>query len=139
MLSAVDTKLQVFRDYQPLRKLAKEDRYKAQYCIDLIWSSYIIRFNSHLEFDGNVPMDEENFKKVAIRLDRFADRCVSKLYHRESIVIELKEESYLPQDLCEYISDKIDGAFEQIKLNYIIYRLSAYEKVLGDLSKKIGD
>ena len=29
----LDAKLRVFRDYQPLRKLAKEDKYKAQYCI----------------------------------------------------------------------------------------------------------
>lgn len=132
----LDAKLRVFRDYQPLRKLAKEDRYKAQYCIDLIWASYILRFNSHMEFDSNVPMEEEDFKKAAVRLDRFTDRCVSKIYHRDTIIIELKEESYLPQDLCEYIADKIDTNFEKIKLNYIIYRFSVFEKTLEDLTKK---
>lgn len=133
----IKIKLGTFYEYSPLRKIANEDIYKAKYCVDLMWSSYILRFNPHMVFDDQIPMNEEDFKGVASQLDRFTDRCISRQLHRSSVIIELKEDSNLPQTLCEYIADKIEMDYNQIKLNYIIYRLSICEKKVNALSEKL--
>ena len=129
----IAVKLGSFYEYLPLRKIANEDSYKAKYCIDLIWSSYIVRFDSHMVFDDRIPMSEDDFKGVAVQLDRFTDRCISRQLHRSSVIIELQEDSNLPQTLCEYVADKFETDYHQIRLNYIIYRLSSCEKAIKEL------
>lgn len=133
----ISLKMESYFNYAPLRKLSAEDSFKAQFCIDLIWSSYIVRFNSHMIFDEKVPMNEEDYKTVSVQLDRFVDRCISRQLHRTAVIIDLKEESHLSQEICEYIVDKFEKDYNQIRLNYIIYRLSSCEKSIRDLAEKI--
>ena len=132
-------KLDSFCQYVSLRKIAEEDIYKAKHCVDLIWASYIVRFDPHLVFDDGIPMDENGFKDVSAQLDRFVDRCVSRQLSKSAVVIDLVEESHLPQVLCEYIADKFEMDYNQIRMNYIIYRLSSCEKAIKELTEKCSD
>lgn len=133
----ISIKMKSYFSYAPLRQLAEEDIFKAQFCIDLIWSSYIIRFNPHMIFDEKIPMNEEDFKTVSVQLDRFVNRCISRQLHRSAVIIDLKDESHLSQEICEYIADKFEKEYNQIRLNYIIYRLSFCEKSIKELAEKI--
>lgn len=137
ILKYISIKMESYFNYAPLRQLAEEDVFKAQFCIDLIWSSYIVRFNSHMIFDEKIPMNEEDYKTVSVQLDRFVDRCISRQLHRSAVIIDLKDESHLSQEICEYIADKFEKEYNQIRLNYIIYRLSSCEKSIRDLAEKI--
>ena len=88
-------------------------------------------------FDEKIPMNEEDYKTVSVQLDRFVDRCISRQLHTTAIIIDLKEESHLSQEICKYIVDKFEKDYNQIRLNYIIYRLSSCEKSIRDLAEKI--
>lgn len=129
-------KLRSYNNYKPLRELAEADIYKAKCCVDLIWSSYVLRFNPHLVFDDSVPLKEADFKNVAAQLDRFTDFCVDRSYSFPAIIEELKEDANFGDILCEYIAGKIDADFEKLKLNYITHRLSMCERALDELSEK---
>lgn len=132
----IKLKLRTYNSYKALRELASTDIYKAKYCVDLIWSSYILRFNPHLVFDENVPLKEEEFKNVAVQLDRFTDFCIDRGYHISAIMFELKSDANFSDPLCEYIAEKIDSDFEKLKLNYIIHRISLCERAIDELSEK---
>lgn len=131
----IGLKLQRFNNYKPLRELAEVDIYKAKYCVDLIWNSYVLRFNPGLVFDETVPLEESDFKNVAVQLDRFTDFCVDRSFSLNAIIAEIKEDSCFVEPLCEYIAEKIDGDFEKLRLNYIIHRLSVCERTLDDLTR----
>lgn len=129
-------KLRSYNNYKPLRELAEADIYKAKCCVDLIWSSYVLRFNPHLVFDDSVPLKEVDFKNLAAQLDRFTDFCVDRSYSFPAIIEELKDDANFGDVLCEYIAGKIDADFEKLKLNYIMRRLSVCERTLDELSEK---
>ena len=139
MKKYISMKMESYFNYAPLRQLAEEDVIKAQFCIDLIWSSYIVRFNSHMIFDEKIPMNEEEYKTVSAQLDRFVDRCISRQLHRSAVIIDLKDEAHLSQEMCEYIADKFEKEYNQIRLNYIIYRLASCEKAIRELSEKVNE
>ena len=132
----IKLKLRTFENYKPLRKLAEKDIYKAKYCVDLLWSSYVLRFNPHLVFDDAVPLREEEFKSVAMQLDRFTDFCIDRGFCVSAIASELREDADFPDALCDYIAGKIDADFEKVKLNYIIHKLSMCERAIDELSER---
>lgn len=132
----IKLKLRTFENYNPLRKLAEKDIYKAKYCVDLIWSSYVLRFNPHLVFDEAVPLREDEFKSVAMQIDRFTDFCIDRSFCASAIASELREDSDFPEALCDYIAGKIDADFEKLKLNYIIHKLSMCERAIDELSER---
>lgn len=131
----LNARLKTLESYKPLRDLEKDDIYKAKFCVDLMWSSFILRFNPYLSFDKNVPLSKADFKKVAKRLDQFTDLCISRGFCLLAIVEKLKEESCMSDSLCNYIAEKIDTDFEKLKLNYIIYKISNCEESIQKLSK----
>lgn len=132
----IKLKLRTFENFKPLRKLAENDIYKAKYCVDLIWSSYVLRFNPHLVFDEAVPLREDEFKSVAMQIDRFTDFCIDRSFCVSAIASELREDSDYPEALCDYIAGKIDADFEKLKLNYIIHKLSMCEQAIDELSER---
>lgn len=132
----IKIKLRTYESYKPLRDLAAQDIYKAKYCVDVIWSSYILRFNPRLTFDENIPLNEESFKIVAMQLDRFTDYCVDRGYHIDAISYELKNNAGFSDVLCDYIAGKIDESFEKLKLNVILHRLSMCEQAIDTLSEE---
>ena len=132
----IKLKLRTFENYKPLRKLAEKDIYKAKYCVDLLWSSYVLRFNPHLVFDEAVPLREEEFKSVAMQLDRFTDYCIDRSFCASAIAVEIREDADFPEALCDYIAAKIDADFEKLKLNYIMHKLSICERAIDELSER---
>lgn len=132
----IKLKLRKFDNYKPLRQLAENDMYKAKCCVDLIWSSYVLRFNPNLLFDEAVPLQENEFKSMAMQIDRFTDFCVERSFCFSAIATELREDSDFPEVLCDYIAGKIDADFEKLKLNYIINKLSMCERAIDELSER---
>lgn len=132
----IKLKLRTFENYKPLCDLAIKDIYKAKYCVDLLWTSYILRFNPHLVFDETVPLTEEQFKSVAMELDRFTDFCVDRGFCASAIAVELKENSGASEIICNYIAEKIDADFEKLKLNYVIHKISMCERAIDALSER---
>ena len=122
----IKRKMKLFGGFKALRDLEQKDLFKAKYCIDLIWSSYVVRFDPYLDIPSQSPIsNEEDFVSVASSLDSFADMCVVRQLSASAICKELKEETGLSDDLSHYITDKIDKDFEKIKMNYIVDNLDS--------------
>lgn len=122
----IKRKMKLFDGFKALRDLEHEDLFKAKYCIDLIWNSYVIRFDPYLNIPSQSPIsNEEDYVSVARCLDSFADMCVVRQLSASAIYKELKDETRLSDDICHYITDRIDKDFEKIKMNYIIDKLDS--------------
>lgn len=122
----IKRKMQTFNAFKVLRDLEKTDPYKAKFCIDLIWNSYVLRYDPYLDIKTQSPINENEYISLASRLDAFADICVARQLCVSAISRELKEETGLSNEICKYITEKIDNDLEKLKLNFIIERL-AYE------------
>lgn len=119
----VNKKMLTYSNFKVLRELEKKDLYKAKYCVDLLWSSSVLRFNPYMEFDKNIPIGEKDYLGLAYHMDLFIEMCVARHLCHNAILIELSNETGVSAEMCEYIADKIDGDFEKLKLNFIIDRL----------------
>lgn len=123
----IKRKMQTFEGFKVLRDLEKKDSYKTKFCIDLIWSSYIVRYNPYLNIETHSPISENEYISVADRLDAFVDMCVVRQLCASAICKELEDETGLSNDVCQYMAKKIDDDFEKLKLNFIIENLTSHE------------
>ena len=124
----IKRKMQTFESFKVLRDLEKNDKIKAKFCIDLIWNSYILRYDPFLDFDSSSIISEKEYFSIGSCLDSFTDVCVVRLLCGSAISKELEEDSGLSTEICQYVAEKIDNDFEKIKLNYIVKRLSSIKK-----------
>ncbi len=115
--------LRTYNSFDALRKLEKDDIYKAKKCVDQIWESYILRYNPYFDNQESVLLNENEYKNVAREIDRITDLCLEHNFHVFAISKQFEDKSGLSTELCGYISKKIDEDFEKLKLNYIIYNL----------------
>ena len=116
----INRKLIHYSSFAYLRKEERENPYNARLVFDLLWTQYILRMKKQNSFDPPFPVGEETYKVLAAELNAFADFCVSRQLHIDSIYEQLKDISGVSHDICMYISQTIDRDFEKLKLNYLI-------------------
>ena len=121
-----------YRRFEPLRKLEREDIYKAKNCIDQIWTSYVLRHNPYFEEENNLLLTAQEYRDVAREIDNNTDICIGYNLHVKAISRHFIKETELSSELCEYIAAKIDADFDKLKLNYIIYKLRNIEDMLDE-------
>ena len=124
--------LDKYRRFEPLRKLEREDIYKAKNCIDQIWTSYVLRHNPYFEEENNLLLTAQEYRDVAREIDNNTDICIGYNLHVKAISRHFIKETELSSELCEYIAAKIDADFDKLKLNYIIYKLRNIEDMLDE-------
>ena len=119
----INTFLRIYHNFDALRKLEKDDIYKAKKCIDEIWESYILRYNPYFDNQENALLSNDQYRTVAREIDRITDLCIEHNFHIFAISKQFEDKTGLSSELCSYISKKIDDDFEKLKLSYIIYNL----------------
>ena len=120
----IDAHLRTYHSFDAIRKLEKDDIYKAKRCIDQIWESYILRYNPYFDNQENRLLSDTEYRSVAREIDRLTDLCIERNFHILAISKQFEEKSGLSGELCNYISQKIDENFEKLKLSYIIYNIT---------------
>ena len=120
IIAYIQNYMDKYNDYKALRELEKSDQFMAKYCVDMIWSNYILRYDPFEDFKSNIQIDNESFNAIAIQLDAFVDRCISQLLTERAMSKALMDDSGLSENLCRYIADLINNDFEKLKLNYIV-------------------
>lgn len=123
----IKRKMQTFNAFKVLKNLENKDSYKAKFCIDLIWNSYVLRYDPYLNVEAQSPISENEYAALASRLDAFVDMCIARQLCASAIGKELEEETGLSNEICRYIAEKIDGDLEKLKLNFIIEKLTSRE------------
>ena len=123
----IKRKMQTFNAFKVLKNLEKKDSYKAKFCIDLIWNSYVLRYDPYLNVEAQSPISENEYAALASRLDAFVDMCIARQLCASAIGKELEEETGLSNEICRYIAEKIDDDLEKLKLNFIIEKLTSRE------------
>ena len=123
----IKRKMQMFSVFKVLRDLEKNDLYKTKFFIDLIWNSYVIRFDPYLEIEKQSPISEKEYVSIASRLYSFSNMCAARRLCESAICKELEEETGLSNEICKYISEKIDCNMNNLKLNFVIDRLASLD------------
>ncbi len=123
-LRYINATLRTYHSFDSLRKLEIEDIYKAKRCVDQIWESYILRYNPYFSNPEGALLNDDEYRCVAKEIDRITDLCIEHNFHILAIIKQFQDKSGLSNELCRYISQKIDEDFEKLKLNYIIFNLS---------------
>lgn len=137
MSDHLQKKMRTYYNLKALRDLARIDIYKAKYCVDLIWSSYILRVDPQLTFDETVPLSKDDFQTASAQLYGFTHFCIDRRLCFSAIATELRENMKFTEALSDYIATKIDNSFNDLQLNFIVRRMFSLEETLNKLTNYI--
>ena len=128
--------LQFYNSFRLLRELESNDGMILKGLLSSIYQKNIVRF----EYDGLKQMtymgyDEEEVIDIAERMDYLTDYYVSRSFTRKEMVRDLRDETGLLTENCEYWADLIEENYLALKMNYIIEELGRIREELADLIK----
>lgn len=124
------SRLKLFKDFAILRTLEKEKKAKAEVLVDTIWKQFVIRYNPNFEIVDMDGVSEDEISGLMDALDFLSEYCVSRTLTYDAIVDEVKDQTDLSQEMCDYIARKIDRDYSELRLNYIVKRLRLLEKYM---------
>lgn len=120
---------------RPLCELEKKNPYEAERLLDIIWSQYVVRFDSRNTDMSTYPITENEFDALCIEIDNFADECVKRQLTSAAIRARLQKRTDMSTELIQYLTDKMDRDWTELKLNYIIYQLGALRTTIRKLQR----
>ena len=111
-----------------IRKFEKENRNQLEALIDEIWQQNTIRRNPGYIVDPlkSVRLDipEQEVNEFIITLNAIVDHCISRLLNYDGMVSVIQIQTGMSEELSEYIARKIDRAYDELRINYLIKRLT---------------
>lgn len=112
-----------------IRKFEKENRNQLESLIDEIWQHNTIRRNPGyvVEPTKSVKLDisEKEINEFILTLNAIVDHCISRLLNYEGMTSVIQIQMGISEELSEYIARKIDRAYDELRINYLIKRLTA--------------
>lgn len=117
--------LRLFWACIPINELEKQDYYAVEQVLDIIWNQYVLRFSGKELYKRQYPITVQEFQELCKALDRFVDDCVQKQLSAKAIYTRLQSEADLAPNVCQYLVDKFEQDWTELKLNYIIKQLRA--------------
>ena len=97
--------------------------------IDEIWQHNTIRRNPGyvVEPTKSVKLDisEKEINEFILTLNAIVDHCISRLLNYEGMTSVIQIQMGISEELSEYIARKIDRAYDELRINYLIKRLTA--------------
>ena len=132
LMQMLKSRVQLFNDFAVLRFLEKEKIITAQYLIDMIWKEFIVRYNPNFEIIDIDGVTAEAVSSCMDALEFLSDSCIRNMFSYDAIVSKVKDTTGLSSELCNYIAQKINGDFGELRANYIIKRLYTIEKLMQE-------
>ena len=120
--------LRLFWACIPVNELEEKDYYAVEQVLDIIWNQYILRFSGNELYKRQYPIALQEFKELCKALDRFVDDCIQKQLSAKAIYARLQKEANLASNVCQYLVDKFEQDWTELKLNYIIKQLRAIQE-----------
>ena len=114
-----------------IRKFEKDNRSQLESLIDEIWQQNTIRRNPAYIVDPlkSVKLDipEKEVNEFILTLNAIVDHCISRLLNYDGMVSVIKLQTGISEELTDYIARKIDRAYDELRINFLIKRLTARE------------
>ena len=114
-----------------IRKFEKENRNQLESLVDEIWQQNTIRRNPGYVVDPikSVRLDipEKEINEFILTLNAIVDHCISRLLNYDGMVSVIQIQTGISEELSEYIARKIDRAYDELRINYLIKRLTVRE------------
>lgn len=123
LLNYVKGKMKGYYRMAPIRELEKTSPDTVTNILGQILDNFVFRFDPRF---CRTYYEELGFKEltdlygVAITLDSLVSFVVKDNYTKEAIGAFLAEITYMSKTTCEYLAEKIDQNFEQLKLTIIL-------------------
>lgn len=129
--SLLNNRLRPYFACQFIRRFEKENRSQIESLIDEIWQQNTIRRNPGYVIDPiksvKLEIPEKEIDEFILTLNAIVDHCISRLLNYEGMVSVIKLQTGISEDLSEYIARKIDRAYDELRINYLIKRLTVRE------------
>lgn len=116
----------IFLSLKQLRLLQNERPEYVKNIFSFAFDSFILRYdpescNSYKEFEFN---DSDSFEKVLKTFDSLTQCCVGNLFTQKAAREFLMNNTSLNATICDFIAEKIDRNFLELKLNIIINKIT---------------
>lgn len=129
MLLRTEGLLQFYRAFSFLRELESEDPTALKGILSGIYQKHILRFEpGYLRYIAGGKYDEEVLENIAHRIDFLTNYYVCRSFTMQGMLNDLKDETGLSDDNCEYWADLIDRNYQILKMNYIMDELRELRK-----------
>lgn len=126
---SVEKTLRFYRSFSLIRKLEKKEPAVVKGLISAIYQKYIVRWErGWLKELVTERYQEEELSELARRMDYLTDYYVARAYTRQAMVVDLRYETGLSVENCEYWAELIDQNYLMLKLNYIVEELNKIKK-----------
>lgn len=113
--------LRLYIDFEVLREWEDRSGIELKGILDAIYRNYIVRYEpGYLEQLKNEVCDGEKLRGIAEQMDYLTDYYISRSYTRNKIVQDLRDETGLMEENCEYWADLIEKDYMALKMNYIV-------------------
>lgn len=125
----VEKTLRFYRSFSLIRKLEKQEPAVVKGLISAIYQKYIVRWErGWLKELAAERYQEEELSELARRMDYLTDYYVARAYTRQAMVMDLRYETGLSVENCEYWAELIDQNYLMLKMNYIVEELNKIKK-----------
>lgn len=128
--------LQLYIDFEVLREWEDRSGIELKGILDAIYRNYIVRYEpGYLEQLKNEVCDGEKLRSIAEQMDYLTDYYISRSYTRNKIVQDLRDETGLMEENCEYWADLIERDYMALKMNYIVAGIERMQMSLRKAEK----
>lgn len=122
LLEDVKKSLEFYFTFSELRKIQNENSNRAKKVIDYLFENAIVYFdrqfsNTYAEFGFET---RESFFDTARSLDALTEYYVTLHFAASAIKRDLKEETEFSDDICDYLTEKIQSHYQILQLNIVM-------------------
>lgn len=125
LMGRIKNSLEAYYDMEPLRVLEVKDYQMALRLVDHVFEKAIVRFDPDVdEAYGEFGLDSNSTYIEIISV--FVSLCefiICKNLHRNAMVDVIYRNIRLSKKMCNYIADKIDNYFDQIRMKLILEKM----------------
>jgi len=119
--------LRPYYGFKFIRKNEIDNADQLMNLIDLLWPQYIVKRNPAFKLDKSrysFHVSEEEIEEFVITLAAIVDHCISTLLNYEGMIYIIRRQTGLSEEMSSYIARKIERNYEELRINFIIKRLT---------------
>lgn len=120
--------LQFYSGFSLLRELETKDEITLKGLLAIIYQKYIVRYEpGYVQRMEVGKYSEEELMGIVSRITYLTDYYIVRSYTVKGMVDDLRDETGLSRENCEYWADLIEQNYQMLKMNYILEQMGRIE------------
>lgn len=120
--------LQFYSGFSLLRELETKDEITLKGLLAIIYQKYIVRYEpGYVQRMEVGKYSEEELMGIVSRITYLTDYYIVGSYTVKGMVDDLRDETGLSRENCEYWADLIEQNYQMLKMNYILEQMGRIE------------